>query len=346
MIRILFSLLLFTVLTTAGAEQTSLATQPATQSTVPEVYQAHGFIEAVNKATMKAETSGRIAAINFDVDDIVSKGEIIAQFRNKRQKAELDLALAGLEEVKAELSRAQSDYDRYQDLFEQKLVARTVLDKASADLKAAKARMDAAQARIKSAREEYENTIIRAPYSGIVTQRHVEVGEAVNPGSPLVSGISLDLIRAVVDVPQNFVDPIRRNHRAIIYRPGAEQLSSDKITVFPYADEKSHTFRVRVELPQGVEGLYPGMTVKLGFVVSEESVLMVPASALVSRGEITAVYVKDPQRGVVMRQVRAGETIKGTGTVILAGLDENEQVYLDPLAATVALKQQKQKTEE
>jgi RND family efflux transporter MFP subunit len=346
MIRILLSLLLLTVLTTAGAEQTSLVTEPAMKSTVPVVYQAHGFIEAVNKATMKAETSGRIAAINFDVDDIVSKGEIIAQFRNKRQKAELDLALAGLEEVKAELSRAQSDYDRYQDLFEQKLVAKTVLDKANADLKAAKARMDAAQARIKSAREEYENTIIRAPYSGIVTQRHVEVGEAVNPGSPLVSGISLNLIRAVVDVPQNFVDPIRRNHRAIIYLPDGEQLSSDKITVFPYADEKSHTFRVRVELPQGVEGLYPGMTVKLGFVVSEESVLMVPESALVSRGEITAVYVKDAQRGVVMRQVRAGETIKGTGTVILAGLDENEQVYLDPLAATVALKQQKQKTEE
>lgn len=346
MMRLLF-LTLMLVAVDVHAESAPLETQAVSRTTVPVVYQAHGFIEAVNKATMKAETSGRIAAVNFDVDDIVTKGAIIAQFRNQKQKAELDLALAGLEEARAELNRAQSDFDRYQDLYDQKLVALSVLDKARADLKTQQARLDAAQARIKSAREEYDNTFIRAPYSGIVTQRHVEVGESVNPGSPVVSGISLDLIRAVVDVPQNYVDRVRTNKRAIIYLPDGEQLSSENITVFPYADEKSHTFRVRVELPRGVEGLYPGMTVKLGFVVGEKQVLMVPPSALVNRGEITALYVRDANDNrIVMRQVRAGETINGSGTVILSGVDENEMVLLDPLAATVALKQQKQKSAE
>jgi RND family efflux transporter MFP subunit len=312
---------------------------------VPVVYQSHGLVEAVHKATMKAETSGRIAQIYFDVDDIVTRGSVIARFRNTRQKAELDLAEAGLAEARAEFNRSQADYERFRDLFEKKLVAATALDKASADLKGARARLDGAEAGVKKAKEEYENTIIRAPYSGIVTQRHVEVGEAVNPGSPLVSGISLDLIRAVVDVPQDYVEQVRSRNTALVYLPDQPAtLSSEQVTIFPYANEQSHTFRVRVELPRGIEGLYPGMMLKLGFLVGEKNLLVVPASAIVRRGEVTAVYLRDDAGRIVMRQIRVGEPADAERIIVLAGLGENEQVLVDPHAATVALKQQKTNT--
>ncbi len=344
--RYLFSVLLSVVSCSVYANEDQPATTPVIKSTVPVVYQSQGFIEAVHKATMKAETSGRLAQIYFDVDDIVDKGAIIARFRNNRQKAELDLALAGLEEARAEHHRSQADFDRVQDLYEKKLVAVSALDKAKADLKTAQARLDAAAARIKKAEEDYENTIIRAPYSGIVTRRHVEVGEAVNPGSPLVSGISLDVIRAVVDIPQAYVDSVRANKRVIIYLSDGRQLSSEKMIVFPYADEKNHTFRVRVELPRGIEGLYPGMMVKLGFVVEQKDVLAVPTSAIVKRGEISAVYVRRDDGHIVMRQVRPGQIIDDGLTSIQAGLSLNEPVFNDPHAATVALKQQLEKIQE
>ena len=333
---ILLLLLSFTVL----AEDRPLALVSVEQLSVPQVYQSHGQIEAVHKATIKAETSGRIAQIYFDVDDIVSKGAVIARFRNNRQKAELDLAVAGLDEAKAELNRSQSDYQRVKDLYEKKLVALSALDKASADLKSAQARLDAAQARVKKAEVEYEYTVIRAPYAGIVTQRHVEVGEAVNPGSPLFSGLSLDVLRAIVDVPQSYVEQVRSRKKAFIYLEDGRQLSSEKLTVFPYADEQSHTFRVRVELPRGVEGLYPGMMVRLGFVVSEKSVLIAPASAIVKRGEITALYIQRDDKRIVIRQMRAGETLDDGRVILHAGVDADEQVFVDPQAATVALKQQ------
>ena len=322
------------------AEDSPLAVVPVVKTVVPEVYQSHGQIEAVNKATIKAETSGRIAQIYFDVDDIVDKGEVIVRFRNNRQKAELDLAVAGFEEARAEHNRAQSDFERFEDLFEKKLVARSALDQARADLNSTQARLDAASARIKKAEVEYEYTVVRAPYAGIVTQRHVDVGEAVNPGMPLVSGLSLDVIRAVVDVPQSYVDRVRTTQQAVIYLPDGRQLTSEKLTVFPYADEQSHTFRVRVELPRGLEGLYPGMMLKLGFVVGEKTVLAVPESAVVRRGEITAVYVQHDDGRIVMRQIRAGEAINDSRRVVHAGVHENEQVFLDPHAATIALKQQ------
>lgn len=330
---------------------------------VPVIKLFTGTVEAVNKATMKAQTSGRLAEIYVDVDDIVKPDDILARFRNERQKAEMELAQAGLEEARAEYERNQADYNRYQNLYEQKLIAVTTLDQSRAALKASKARLDAARARIKQAREEYEYTIIRAPYSGIVTQRHVEVGESVNPGSPLVSGISLDKLRVTVQVPQSIVETIRTRQQGLLYLADGGVISSNEITVFPFADETSHSFTVRLELPSSDKqlngaSLYPGMLVKTGFIAGEHQLLVIPASALVQRGEINAVYVKTDDGRIVMRQVRPGQRVPTVVTesaelsrsqaenqalqIIHAGLAEGEQVYLNPLQATAALKNQLQ----
>jgi len=357
--------------TQSQQQTTTQATEPAqttpvTRIAVPVIKQFTGTVEAVNKATMKAQTSGRLAEIYVDVDDIVKPDDILARFRNERQKAEMDLAQAGLEEASAEYERNQADYDRYQNLYEQKLIAVTTLDQARAALKASKARLDAASARIKQAREEYEYTIIRAPYSGIVTQRHVEVGESVNPGSPLVSGISLDKLRVTVQVPQSIVETIRTRQQGMLYLQNGAVISSNQLTVFPFADEISHSFTVRLELPSSDKllngaSLYPGMLVKTGFIAGEQQLLVIPASALVQRGEINAVYVKAADGRIVMRQVRPGQRVPLVSVsqfaelsqhltqqdgqalqIIHAGLSEGELVYLNPLQATAALKHQLQ----
>lgn len=339
---------------------TELQTVPVTRIAVPVIKQFTGTVEAVNRATMKAQTSGRLAEIYFDVDDIVKQDEVLARFRNERQKAEMDLAQAGLEEARAEYERNQADYDRYQNLYEQQLIAVTTLDQTRAALKASKARLDGASARIKQAREEYEYTIIRAPYSGIVTQRHVEVGESVNPGSPLVSGISLDKLRVTVQVPQSVVETIRTRQQGMVYLDDGRVISSNELTVFPFADEISHSFTVRLELPSSDKqlngaSLYPGMLVKTGFIAGEQQLLVIPAPALVQRGEINAVYVKTDNGHIVMRQVRPGQRVPAASAtefadlsdnqalqIIHAGLSEGEQVYLNPLQATAALKHQLQ----
>lgn len=351
--------------TEQGSDTTpGLQTAAVRRIAVPVIKQFTGSVEAVNKATMKAQTSGRLAEIYVDVDDIVKPDDVLARFRNERQKAEMDLAQAGLEEAQAEFERNQADYERYQNLYEQQLIAVTTLDQSRAALKASKARLDAARARIKQAREDYEYTIIRAPYSGIVTQRHVEVGESVNPGSPLVSGISLDKLRVAVQVPQAVVETIRTRQQGLVYLDDGGVISSNDITVFPFADEISHSFTVRLELPSSDKllngaSLYPGMLVKTGFIAGEQQLLVIPASALVQRGEINAVYVKTDDGRIVMRQVRPGQPVPRVSAsdfaelsrgqaenqalqIIHAGLSEGEQVYLNPLQATAALKNQLQ----
>ena len=311
----------------------------------PVIKQYVGRIEAVNKATMKSQTSGRLAEIYFDVNDIVKQGDVLARFRNERQKAELDLANAGLDEATADYDRSKSDFERYDNLYQQKLVAVTTLDQARATFKASKARLDSARARIKQAQEEYEYTIIRAPYSGIVTERHVEVGESVNPGSPIVSGISLNALRVVTEIPQHVIESVRIANQAKIYLAEGLVIDSTSITVFPFANELSHSFTVRADLPPADKqekdvALYPGMLVKVGFTTGHQSLLLIPESALVHRGEINAVYVKAADNQVFMRQVRPGLPYDNNQRIIHAGLSAGEEIYLNPLAATALLKHQ------
>jgi RND family efflux transporter MFP subunit len=287
---------------------------------------------------MKAQTSGQLAEIYFDVDDIVNKDDVLARFNNKRQKAELDLAMAGYAEAEADYQRSDDDFNRIDKLFAEKIVSKSDLDRAQAAQRTAKARLDGANARVKSARQEYEYTVIRAPYSGIVTKRHVQVGESVHPGSDLVSGISLDRLRVVVDVPQDLVETIRQHKKAMLYLPDGSSVDSEDLTIFPFADEASNSFRVRINLPTGISGLYPGVLVRVGFSGDNREVLVIPASALTHRGEMSIVYVRADDGRIVLRQVRQGDAIDQDRLVIHAGLAEGESVFPDPTAATVLLK--------
>jgi len=234
-------------------------------------------------------------------------------------------------------------------VFARKLVAKSAVDKSSADLKAAQQRVKAAEADIKKAQEQLEYTVIRAPYAGIVVKRLVNVGERVSPGTPLMTGFSLDKLRATSSVPQSVVAAVRKHGEVSITidngqpAPGLPIVSKD-ITVYPYADETSHNFTVRAELPSVPEGFYPGMFAKALFVIGETSRLLVPSSAVVHRSEVTAVYVLDDKGRVSFRAVRIGkqfDDVAGKTIEILAGLSEGEQVALEPVKAGVLLKTQR-----
>jgi hypothetical protein len=136
------------------------------------------------------------------------------------------------------------------------------------------------------------------------------------------------------------VDAIRTRHSAEVrWGDGAaSSVTATSVEVFPYADPDTHSFNVRLTLPAGMSGLYPGMTVKVAFATGEVKRLLVPASDVVQRGELVGVYVVD-DHGVVLRQVRTGNR-DGDQVEVLAGLDDGERVATDPQAARAYLEKQ------
>lgn len=299
-------------------------------------------VEAVNQSTIAAQVSEQIVAINFDVDDYVEKGTVLIAFKNTQQKARLDKAQALLREAIVARKDAQTELERIQDIYARKLVAKAALDKANAAFKAAQARQSQAEAGLKEAQQEFEKTVVRAPYSGIVIARHIELGETPRIGDALMTGLALNQLRVTANVPQQFISVLRGGCcPARIMIPGQlqQQVSTQNLTVYPIADKASHSFKIRVDLEEGQHGLYPGMFVKLVLDVDTGQRLMLPVEALVVRGEVTGVYVIDKGR-ISFRYVKTGRRYTDGRIEIHAGLEPGETVAIDPEKAVVRLKEQ------
>ena len=316
----------------------ALPTHAAALVEVPREYRLDGTVEAVNQSTVTAQTSGQIDEILFDVDDYVEQGDLILRLRDTEQRARMAQAKAELSASEARLEEAEDEHERTEQLFARELVPEASMDKATTALDSARAQAEAARAAVDQAREQLEYTLVRAPYTGIVTHRHVQIGEVANPGQPLMTGVSLDELRVTVDVPQTLVPLVRDMNKAAVLDPGIGFVDARKITVFPYADYGSNTFKVRLDLPPGTQNLFPGMFVKVAFVTGFSHELVVPRSAVVFRSEVTGVYVVDEEGHPHLRHIRIGRELPNGTFIVLSGLEPGERVAMDPIAAGVMVK--------
>ncbi len=337
MLRWTASLLLSLLAPPSAAQALSAAT--VEYRDVEETFAAEGVVEAVKQSTVASQVYGRVIAINFDVGDAVKKGEVIMRI----DEHEATHALAGREaevaQARASLENAKAQFERTRRLFEQKFISAAALDKAQADYRAAQANLTAMLAGAGQAAAAKEFSTIVAPYSGVVAARHVEVGEMATPGKPLMTGFDPKDMRAVVSVPQYKVTAIQPLGTVHVEFPSLRKtVKASAVTIIPTADVKTHTTRVRLDFAEGVPGAYPGLFVRAHFVLGHARKLVVPASAIVRRSEIAAVYVLDGKGAPEFRQVRFGEPA-GDGVEVLAGLIRGEKVALDPIKAGIQLKQ-------
>jgi len=314
-----------------------LPTAVAQWATVAQERSFDGIVEAVWKSTVSAQVSARIEELPFDVDDYVERGDIIVRFRNQAAVANLTQAEAASQEAAARLRESKANHGRIEQLFAQNRISKADMDRATADLQSAQARVDAAAGALIAAQEQYENTVVRAPFSGIVEARHVEIGEMATVGTPLMTGLSLEHLRVVVDVPQSDIAALRADGEARVDLPNGASMETRELRIFPYADPATHTFRVRLRLAEGQHGVYPGMWVKVRFKTGEQEALLVPEDAVLQRSELTAVYVLGEDGSPRLRQVRLGRLLPEGMRVIQAGLEAGETVVTDPDRARLAL---------
>ncbi len=306
---------------------------------VSSSYMLDGIVEAELRTTISAQTSGIVKAVNFDVDDFVKKNQIVVLIDNTQQQASYQQAIAAEKEARARLKEAELEYDRVEKVYAKKVVPKASFDKAAAALASAKARLESAKAALSKARESLEYTRVRAPFSGVLTQRLVEVGETVNVGTQLVSGVSLERLRVRTHVPQSIYQAVRDHQRAIVVTEDSEIVSRD-MTFFPFADPLSHSFELRVRIPLTETGLRPGMFVKVAMEVSREEKTVIPFNSVAFRGEVTGVYVLEGDT-LHFRHVRLGRRLADNEVVVLAGINVGDQVVTDPVAAAITIKQAK-----
>jgi RND family efflux transporter MFP subunit len=298
---------------------------------------AEAVVEAVRQSTVSAQIAGRIVALNFDVGDFVKQGAVIARIDERAVAQAAEASEAQVREAQAALANARANYERSRQLLAQKFISQAALDQAESNYKAAQARVSALLAGAGAAATERSFATIVAPYSGVVSARHVELGEMATPGRPLMTGFDPSTLRVVATVPQAQVAAIRALGKAKIEVPSLGRwVDVTRMTLVPAADPRTHTTRIRLDLPADVRGVVPGVYARAHFVVGSAPKLLVPRAAVVRRSEVTAVYVVDGEGHARLRQIRLGDAGDEASIEVLAGLQPGERVALEPVKAGMA----------
>jgi RND family efflux transporter MFP subunit len=307
----------------------------------PQWLELPSRVEAVAQATVSAQTSGRIVELPFDVNDVVPQGAVIVRFTDVEQRARFNQAEAALNEAQTRRDEASKELARISELRDQGLVAVSLFDNAKANFDGALSRVKQAQAALAAAAEQLEQTVVRAPYAGIIQQRFVELGELATPGTPLLRGLSLEDLRMVSQLPQSHL-MAAKNSPAVALRLADDRivkLGAADITVAPEANSANHSFQMRVQLPQAdysQYGLYPGSWARLRVQVGEQAMLIIAKSAIIWRGEVSSVWLPS-NNGAVLQPVRVKQHDDNSYQV-LSGLTAGQSIAADGLAQLQAAK--------
>lgn len=282
---------------------------------------AESVVEAVQQTTVGAQVAGRVLEVRADSGQRVTKGDLLMRI-DAREAGEAARA------AEAQYKVAKLNYERHQQLKEQKFVSQAAVDKARADFDAAAANRSAAGA-------SQSHASIVAPMTGIVARRHVEAGDMAMPGTPLFTIYQPGSLRVTASIPQHRLPAMRGVSSARVEFPElGKWVDASAIQVLPTVDAATHVAQVRVSLPALAEAV-PGMFARVHFITGRADKLTVPAGAVVRRGEVAAVYVQTADNRLVLRQLRLGETV-GQGEIeVLAGLAAGDKVVTDPVKAAI-----------
>lgn len=321
--------------TPARAVAAPLATAPVTLREVGDLYRADAVIEAVRQATVSAQIAGNVVQFHVDAGDRVKRGQVLARIDTRDADAQVSAGRAGVAQAEAQLNQARVSYERTQNLIKQGFVSQAALDKADADLKTAQAALASAVAGNTQALTSRSHAELRAPIDGVVSQRLLELGELAAPGKPVLMLHDPSQLRAVGAVPQFMLSQVAAATRAEVELPSlGATLTARRVTVLPAADARLLSTVVRAELGADVPvGVVPGTAAKIVLSIGQAKKLVMPAQAVLRRGELTAAYVVGADSRPQLRQIRVGEAVADGQVEVLAGLVDGERVALDPRAA-------------
>lgn len=303
-------------------------------------YEIDGVIEPVKQSVVSAQTSGRIVKLAVKMGDSVKAGQLLATIDDQESSVGVQRSEAQVTQSEAELRNAQAHYERTRNLQSQGFVSQAALDVAQTQYQAAQGGRAQAAAGARASALSQGYTRVTAPYDGWVLQTHAEAGDLAVPGKAIVTVYAPVPLRAVVQVPASLADSTRAAKEVLVQLSEAngdsKWVAPVRRSAMPAADPVSQTVVWRLDLsPQAAQHLLPGQQVRVRFVGGQAQRTVVPAAAVLRRGELTAVYVAT-ERGFVLRAVRLGADHGAEGVEIVAGLAAGERVALDPVKAGLA----------
>lgn len=302
--------------------QTVLASAPSTGESAA-VLQATGYVTARRQATVSAQIIGTLTEVLIEEGDKVKKGQVLARLEDSAQRAQLnsarDSALAAtaqVAQIRTQLTQAERDRARTDDLARRKLVSEQQAEQARTQVESLRSQLNAAEAQAKSvesqvvvAQVSFDYTVVRAPFAGVITQKAAQVGEIIAPAAAgggftrtgVGTIVDMDSLEVDVDVNEAYIGRVVAGMpaEAVLDAYADWKIPAHVIAIVPAADRGKATVKVRVAIEVKDARIVPDMGVRVSFLERSATQaggkaprgVLVPASAITTRAGQSVLFV-------------------------------------------------------
>lgn len=323
------------------------------------VLNASGYVTARRRATVSSKVTGKVVEVFIEEGQAVRQGQVLARLDDSQARAQLALSQSQVSAARksaaqdqARLHEAELNLQRRQRLMQENVVGRAEVDTAQADVDSLKARIAYAQEQIAVAesevrlrRTDLDDTVVRAPFSGIAISKDAQAGEMVSPVSAgggftrtgIGTIVDMSSLEIEVDVNESFINRVRPDQKveAVLDAYPDWRIPAHVITTVPTADRQKATVRVRIAFEKMDTKILPDMGVKVSFLRDEppdpatapSARFSVPKSAVRTLDGRSVVFVLKGDR-IERRAVRAGLE-EGDQVEVLSGVSAGEQVVVE-----------------
>jgi RND family efflux transporter MFP subunit len=315
---------------------------------LPEQITAVGTVRAETSALLAARIPGVVATLAAREGDRVKKGQTLLTLHALESTAGAAGAAAGVEEATRSLDEARSrrklaetTFTRYEKMLAEQAVTRQEFDQRQSEREVATQGVARAEARLTQAREAAKSataiadyTRVIAPISGVITQKNVDLGATVFPGSPLLTVEENGRYRLELAAPESLLGRVRVGQKVAVTLDGQASAHAGTVNeVVPHVDPATRTFLVKVSLP-ATSNIRSGQYGQGAFTVGSSQGITVPRTALREQGAITAVWIIDQAKTCRLRIVKPGR-IMDERVEVIAGLANGDQLIVGGTLPTV-----------
>jgi RND family efflux transporter MFP subunit len=293
-----------------------------------------GQIQSKESAMISTRVMGFITSIRVKPGDKVVKGQLLATISNADILAKRAQAQAMVTQTEAALKDAQKDYERFAELYKQNSASTKEFENVTLNYNSAKANAEAARQMQHEAEAMLAYTNLTAPFAGVITQRNSDAGTMASPGVPVLMMEQTGSYQVSASVSEAEIAHVRKGTEAqMIVKSSGRTIKGTVSEVSPSSQFSGGQYNIKIAIPESErDGLYSGMYVSVSLTTpgasSASDAVLVPASAIVNKDQLTGLYTITENQTALLRWVRLGK-VQGSLVEVLSGLSHDEKFIIE-----------------
>ncbi len=290
-----------------------------------------GTVQATHQANLSTRMMGFVDEVYVALGEKVQKGQLLMTINKMDLLAKLAQVDAGIKKATVGFESAERDYMRFKNLYNERSASLKELEDMTARFEMAKAGLESANQMREEINAQFEYADIKAPFTGVISQKYIRKGDMANPGMHLMTMESQNEFEVIAQVPESEIVNIHKGTEVTVLLKSVAKTIKGKVTqVSTSASNTGGQYLVKVALKEKPEAIRSGMYASVQVPVKEEKfnseMVLIEKSALIERGQLSGVYTVGHNNTALLRWLRLGKSF-GEKVEVLSGLSVNE-IYI------------------